>query len=366
MFLKSLHLQHFRNYDALDIDFANANITILTGKNGQGKSNFLEAVYLLALTKSFRTRKVENMVKWDRDFFRVIGKIAPAQSAPDDITLEKCVVNLPKKEKAFKKNDVKVKREAFIGHFQAVLFRPEDLIMLTGEPGLRRQYLNNIQIQTDPHALATLQSYHKAVQERNALLQGRSLLRDQHFDQDRNLETLDLWNQHIVTEGNKIQEFREKFISFAQSRIEKPYELHYAPKKNLQELLEKNLEKDLRLGVTTVGPHREDVKITFQGHDIHESASRGQLRRLMILLKKVEIEWMQRCSKQNPILLLDDIFSELDSENKAEIMQILPEAQVIMTIAEGNPLPEFNATLKAQSTVRRIHQGEIDSGAGVK
>lgn len=383
MRLHSLHLEQFRNYDRFNFEFPSSDILILEGKNGEGKSNFLEAIYLLALTKSFRTRKSENMIQWGKDFFRVRAEIQTSKNAAfgagsqkqknikddsktenSEISLEECFVQTPKKQKAFKKNNVIIPREKFIGSLRAALFRPEDLNMFTGEPALRRQYLNNIFIQTDASGLQTLQNYQTILKQRNALILEMK-------NQNRKTEQLNVWNERLAQEGEKIQNARGKFVAFLQSCLPPEYSVSYSASRPLKVALERSLENDLRFGCTTVGPHREDLKIFFQDarakrvhainkvdaairdfqrFQVSETASRGQLRRLILSFKKAERDWIQLQTGENPILLLDDIFSELDYEGKEEILKLLPASQAIMTIAEGNTLPK----LKGEATVRKL------------
>lgn len=376
MRLRHLSLEQFRNYGQFEFEFPSSDILILEGKNGRGKSNFLEAIYLLALTKSFRTRKSENMIQWGKDFFRVRAEIQTSENATSggqndrskaensEILLEQCFVQNPKKQKAFKKNNVIILREKFIGSLRTVLFRPEDLNMFTEEPALRRQYLNNIFIQTDASGLETLQNYQTILKQRNALILE---MKNQNHKMPANrqlIEQLNVWNERLVQEGEKIQHARKKFITFLQSCLPPEYSVSYSASKPLKTALEKNLENDLRFGCTTVGPHREDLKIffnsdehagseavrNFQKFQVSETASRGQLRRLILSFKKAERDWIQLQTGENPILLLDDIFSELDYEGKEEILKLLPASQVIMTIAEGNTLPK----LKGEATVRKL------------
>lgn len=348
MHLASLHLENFRNYERLDYDFSAsksagsttiqcATTTILTGENAQGKSNFLEAIYTLALTKSFRSSKHEQMTQWGKDFFRVRAELM------DGTTLEQCLVSSPKKQKAFKKNDVIIPRNKFIGHLRVVLFRPEDLNMLILEPSLRRQYLNNIIIQTEPEALESFQKYQHALMQRNALLQQRA-----------GKEAFQPWNEKLAEEGEKIRLARQKLIDFLGEHLTEPYTVKYQTYAGpLQEGFERNLERDLRTGFTSVGPHRDDLVVLYEGHPIANAASRGEMRRLMMKLKKAEIDWLGG----DPIVLLDDIFSELDSSGKEEILKLIPNTQTIITVAEGNPLP----ALSGEATVRKLSQGRIEA-----
>ncbi len=370
MYLRNLHLENFRNHRLLDIEFPGSDPLVITGKNGEGKTNILEAIFLLALTKSFRATKLETLIQWGKDFVRASAALAtPAVSTSSDghaegsrtvssdpadfeeMQLEYCLVKSPKKQKVFKRNDVAVPREQFLGSLRVVLFRPEDINMLILEPSLRRQFLNTIFIQKDPLGLQTLQLYQQALMQRNALLQSR------------NFSALDIWNEKLAQEGEKIQAARAAFVEFLQSQLEAPYTVHYSASRPLKTALEESIDRDIRFATTTVGPHREDLTFLYNGHPIANSASRGELRRLMMKLKKAEIDWLTHTSAVStkaanvPMILLDDIFSELDTEGKEDILKLLPDTQVIMTIPEGNPIPE-SLRSRMQSCLK-LHQGTL-------
>lgn len=402
MHLSHIHLEHFRNYTRLDFDFPEEPIVVLSGENAQGKTSFLEAIYLLALTKSFRTSNRDFLRQFERDYYRIEVGI---HDIPYPITLELCELYAPAHQRVLKKNGTKISSSKFIGHLRVVLFRPEDLQMLIGEPSLRRRYLNSILIQTVPGYMKQLQLYQKLLQQRNALLLQAKL---KSLPISAVNSQLDLWDEQLAEAGSALTTSRIGYVEFVQNQLQKEksaYGIAYtSPALELEREFDKNnashssfcpgtnnatntepvndtqlrsrelqgffLEKlhaalissrfhDLRSTHTSVGPHRDDLKLSLRDRPIELTASRGELRIALMQLKQAEIAWIQHKTGDTPIILLDDIFSELDTQRKNDFLQLIPaHSQAILTIADGNPLPT-NPRLRATSTVRRIHAGKL-------
>lgn len=380
MKLSHLHLEHFRNYTQLDFEFPEERIIVLSGNNAQGKTSFLEAIYLLALTKSFRASDRDFLKQFEKDYYRIQAEGFTSDN--DKIKLELCEVHEPstassmsRVQRVLKKNSVKTSAPKFIGHLKVVLFRPEDLYMLTGEPSLRRKYLNTILIQTVPGYMKQLQIYQKILSQRNALLLQVKLGSSPVY-------ALDLWDEQLAEAGAALVGSRQAYVKFVQDQLQKsdaPYEIEYQSAASfsvalvdaLASALTQARARDTRSGHTSVGPHRDDLKLKIlnqhgadessAAHPLELTASRGELRSALMALKQAEIAWIQHKTGDTPIILLDDIFSELDTTRKNDIFDILPQdAQIVMTIAEGNPLPT-SPKLRAASTVRKVHAGQISS-----
>ncbi|MFA7277361.1 MAG: DNA replication and repair protein RecF [Candidatus Gracilibacteria bacterium] len=395
MKLSSLHLEHFRNYERLDFVFPDEPILVLNGDNAQGKTNFLEALYLMALTKSFRMSDRDFLRQFEKDYYRI--HLKGTASDEENLSLELCEITEPAHQRVLKKNGVKISAPKFIGNVKVVLFRPEDLQMLTGEPALRRRYLNNILIQTVPGYIKALQLYQKLLTQRNALLLQVKLGASPAY-------ALDLWDEQLAEAGAALLTSRLELVEFLQKQLREggsAYEVDYESsvfpnsifcpgrdlasnltpfpedfsQKSLYDLLLSNLNqsrpRDTRSGHTSVGPHRDDLKVriinqaTKTLQPVELTASRGELRSALMALKQAEIAWIHQKTGETPLILLDDIFSELDSGRKNDLFDLIPEAkntQVIITIPEGNPLPSILTTspkLRSASTVRKIHQGQI-------
>lgn len=352
MKLSHLHLEHFRNYTRLDFEFPDEPIVVLSGENAQGKTSFLEALYMLALTKSFRMNDRDFLRQFDEDYYRI--QVKGSTEDEGKFSLELCETYEPKVQRVLKKNGVKTSAPKFIGHLKVVLFRPEDLQMLTGEPALRRKYLNNILIQTMPGYLKQLQLYQKILTQRNALLLQVKL-------KSAPVYALDLWDEQLVEAGIALLSSRLEVIEYLQSQLQVPFHVEYVSTAgtDFATALQQARSRDTRSGHTSVGPHRDDVKLKIRNQPVELTASRGELRSALMALKQAEISWIMKKTGDTPIILLDDVFSELDTTRKNDIFDILPDqGQIIMTVAEGNPLPS-SSKLRAASTVRNVHQGQI-------
>ncbi len=409
MKLSHLHLEHFRNYTKLDFAFPDEPIVVLSGENAQGKTSFLEALYLLAITKSFRTGDHEFLKQFDKDYFRIEAK---GMGDDEPLHLEMCEIHTPH-QRVLKKNGTKISAPKFLGHLKVVLFRPEDLLILTGEPALRRKYLNTILIQTVPGYMKQLQTYQKLLTQRNALLLQIKLGSAQ-------VSSLDIWDPPLAEAGSALMTSRMELVDFLRNQLcgqagAERYEVDYwsflnsgigstkskgsdrkyvndsqlrCPQgtslpqgKLLLELLTRPQgtslltraraqeiflqaliaarPRDTRSTHTSVGPHRDDLKLKIRGYPLELTASRGELRSALMSLKQAEIAWFSHKTGTHPIILLDDIFSELDSQRKNDIFDLLPpKTQIIMTVADGNPLPT-SPKLRSASTVRKVHEGQI-------
>lgn len=411
MKLSTLHLEHFRNYTRLDFDFPADPIVVLSGENAQGKTSFLEAIYLLALTKSFRTGDHEFLKQFEKDYFRIEAKTG------DSIHLEMCEIHSPHHQRVLKKNGTKISTPKFLGHIKAVLFRPEDLHILTGEPALRRKYLNTMLIQTVPGYIKQLQTYQKLLTQRNALLLQIKL-------GTTKASSLDIWDPPLAEAGAALTTSRLELVEFLQNQLceqtggvlhtveysspigkidkinekdsglwtsrseklnskygnddqlraraqqlstdendttERDFQSFPKSAEITQSLLQAR-PHDIRSTHTSVGPHRDDLKLKIRGKSL-ETASRGELRSALMALKQAEIAWFIHKTGSNPIILLDDVFSELDTERKNSIFEpmidhLAATTQIIMTVADGNPLPT-SPKLRSALTVRKVHAGQI-------
>ncbi len=347
MKLKKLQLENFRNYPVYKQKFnSKKNITIFIGENGAGKTNLLEAIYVLSIGKSFRTNTKEELISWEKDFFRCSGEI---QIENDDISLE--VFSSPNK-KNFKKNGVNLINNQYIGEFLTVLFHPEDLNILYLAPSLRRKYLDILLSQTDKKYLEALINYKKILKQRNALL---SNMQNQFFKQEKSFDEfnkdLEVWNQNLVDYGDFLIKKRLNFIEFAGKILTNLYNSISDNKNNIsvkykstvsgdydknlfyKELNNKN-KRDIIYGATTIGPHRDDLLFFIDEKEFSSTASRGEFRTLLIALKLAEIEFIQEKTGEKPVLLLDDVFSELDIKRQNKLISILESYQTIITATD--------------------------------
>ncbi len=346
MKLRKLQLENFRNYPNYSYEFDNdKEITILLGPNGQGKTNFLEALYTLSLGKSFRTSTQEDLIEWGNEYLRCNCEITTDN---DTINLEVFYSKAPK-QKNFKKNGVNLKNSEYLGNLLTVLFHPEDLNMLYLSPSLRRKYLNIILSQTDKKYLKNLSQFKKVLKQRNALLHA---IREKFSN--NLIEDLEAWDQELIEFADYILEKRKEFIKYLNKNLEKYYsqvadeknriEVKYDSKTNntaYKELIKLRRNEDIRRAETTTGPHRDDMKFFINGKEISNSASRGEYRTLLLAIKLIEIAYIKEKTGKNPVLLLDDVFSELDRKRQGHLLKSIKGCQTIITTTNIDLIDEF-------------------------
>ncbi len=333
---RELYLESFRNIPLGRVSFTDG-VNILIGDNAQGKTNSLEAVYLFAQGRSFRTAKEREYIMHGADYTRLCLSY---NAAGRDQKSELCY--LKNGRKGVKRNGVTLSRlSEFIGSFRAVMFCPEHLNLIKEGPAQRRRFLDGAISQLDGAYLRAVQNYHKILAQRNRLLST--------FPRDEGAiaATLPLWDEQLAFAGAVISEKRAEytenigksaaqFFSEMTSGKEKP-DFRYREvrtKEQLLKLLEDNREKDLRFGTTNAGVHKDDITVTLNGADARAFASQGQQRSLALAMKLAEAEYSEISSGERPVLLLDDVLSELDEGRKRFILTGIKKGQVIITACE--------------------------------
>lgn len=349
MYIKEIELKDFRNYKELKAEF-NPNVNIFIGQNAQGKTNLLESIYITSMGKSFRTNKDKEMIRFDSDFFRV-----RAQARKDDDLVVELAVNREGK-KGIKIDGVKAtKLSQLFETIYIVVFSPEDLRIVKDEPEKRRKFIDRELCQIKPSYYNCLNQYRKALMQRNACL------REFYAGNPKtNEEVLDIWEQEMAEYGSRVIAYREEFvekINRISSRIHEEITNHkeslrilYEPsipargdlKNVFYETLKKNREHDKRRGTTGKGPHKDDLKLQVGGIDIRNFGSQGQQRTAALSLKLSEIKLIREETGESPILLLDDVLSELDQERQNYLIRFLADTQVFITTTELSREAEKN------------------------
>jgi len=323
--IRRIELQNFRSYEKRTFEFAPK--TLIVGGNGAGKSNIIEAVYLLAVGKSFRADREEEMVKYGESFFRVIGEIGE---------IGEIGVEMIGNRKRFLVNGVPRRQIDFVGNLRAVLFCPQDMELVTGSPGNRRRYLDFVISQVDREYRRCLISYEKGLRQRNKLLE---MIREGLAQRSQ----LYFWDKLLIKNGEYLTEKRGEYLDMT-NRTDKTYGTYY-DKSVISETRLKQYEiEEVATATTLVGPHRDDFQVLFGDKDVSKYGSRGQQRMGVLWLKQKEIEYLSFDSAQDlprPLLLLDDIFSELDHGHREEVMNLVKNypGQVIMTTVDRHLLP---------------------------
>lgn len=344
MRLNHIKLEHFRNHKGLDISFdPTKNINIFIGDNAQGKTNFLEAIATIAFAKSFRTTKHDTLVQWEQNYTKISATISRKKT---QMQLEYFLSNAPKKQKNMRKNGVNVPVRDFIGQLTVVLFNPEDLNMLILAPSLRRKYLNLILSQIDPLYFDALITYNRTIKQRNKLLQlinenqatrqdlyvwNEKLAETGTYILQKRLDLIDFYNKHLSEKYAEIVQSKNKILVNYDLTIDK-----VDNKENYLKSLDKSYESDIRYNQTTKGVHRDDITFTFDGKNISEFGSRGELRTLIIALKLTEIDFIKEETGEKPILLLDDVFSELDKKRQQFLLKTIKKYQSFVTMTHND------------------------------
>lgn len=351
MIIKSLELEKYRNYDNLYIEF-DEGTTILTGENAQGKTNILEAIYLSSNTRSHKGSKDSEIVKFDAQE----GHIRTILNKNDEDT--RIDIHLRKgKSKGIAVNLEKLRKASeLIGIINVVLFSPEDLNIIKGGPAYRRSFLDMQICQLDSSYVFNLSNYNKIIEQRN------KLLKDIYF-QPALKETLFIWDSQLQSYGGNVIKKRESFLKELNDIIKDIHskltdekeniELIYEPNINADEIestLKLNAEKDLRSKMTSVGPHRDDFVINVNGIDVRKFGSQGQQRTAALSLKLAEIEIIKKNTNDKPVLLLDDVLSELDSGRRNMLLESINDIQTIITCTG---LDDF---INERFTINRVYK----------
>jgi DNA replication and repair protein RecF len=336
MTIEELELTNFRSYSGAHFDL-HPNVTIVAGPNASGKTNLLESIYVLASTKSFRARD-RDLVQHEQDHFRIAAKFSSDEYALAVSTADGSV------QKKITHGGIKRTLVSHVGRVQVTLFEPTDLQLVSGPPDSRRRYLDFILCQTDPAYLKTLQQYRRVLKQRNTLLDG--------FDMERIREQIFVWDVKLAELALEIFESRVRLLGVMSKLVPDFYRdiagtseavsFEYLPTvatpygQNFLDVLARNLTRDLAAGFTTIGPHREDFKVTFKNNDITAVASRGEVRTLILAMKLAELTYAEQITGIRPILLLDDVFSELDGQRRAFLLDRLQSHQTVITTTDAD------------------------------
>lgn len=332
MYLQSLSLQNFRNYTKSVFDF-NKGTTVIIGPNTSGKSNLIEALFLLSSGKSFRAENDLQMIRFGQQIARAKGKVQNFQS--DEAILEVVIAtsevsSTSSFHKRFLVNNVSKRRVAFMEHFHALLFIPSHLDIIVGSPSLRRNFLDEVLESVDREYRLAAIAYEKALRQRNALL---------HLVKEtgrRDPKRFEYWDSLLIQNGQIMTTKREAFLAFINNQKKEliGFSVAYDPSTISEARLAQYRSAEEGSGVTLVGPHRDDFAVYLDSKkekDARSFGSRGQQRLVVLQLKLLQLQFMEEKLGIRPILLLDDIFSELDDNHIHHVMEIVGKQQTIIT-----------------------------------
>lgn len=365
MIIKSIELNNYRNYINLNISF-DQGTNILYGDNAQGKTNVLEAIFLSATTKSHKGSKDKEIVNFNSEESHIRTYLErDGMEYKVDMHLRK------NKSKGIAINGQKIKKASeLIGLLNVVFFSPEDLSIIKDGPSERRRFVDIELCQLDKYYVYNLNQYNKIINQRN------KLLKDFYLNNDLR-DTISIWDDQLVSYGKSIIERRKEFVNQLNEII---YDIHknlsgekeeikivYEPDVEAEFLGEKlryHLEKDIKYKTTSVGPHRDDFSFYIKSKnndtyvDVRKYGSQGQQRTVALSLKLSEIEIVKKITKDNPVLLLDDVLSELDSNRQNYLLNSIGDIQTIITCTG---LDEFVNNRFEINKVFKVINGEISS-----
>lgn len=344
-------MTNFRNFSQVELDLS--QITLLVGNNAQGKSNLLESIYFLATSKSSRAEKDWQLIKTEDNFCRVGGEIDQENEA---ISLE---IFMQKKEdqqrveKRLKVNGIGRRAFDYLGNLIAVHFTPEDINLVTGPPALRRWHLDLTLAQIDKKYKTALNEYHTALVSRNRILKGIK-------EGTAKTDELDFWTDQMVKSGEIITEKRQEFFQFINGQSFAKhlgqFRFLYQPSLISSDRVREYLSREVAAAMSLIGPHRDDFIFKLDSRDLAYFGSRGEQRTAVLELKLAELKFISQTQQTRPVLLLDDIFSELDQIHRDFITSIIDGAQIILSAVEESQVPEKLVDL---SKIIKVEKGRI-------
>ncbi|WP_062350962.1 DNA replication/repair protein RecF [Bacillus kwashiorkori] len=349
MYIKELELTNYRNYDRLSASFQN-KVNVILGENAQGKTNMMEAIYCLSMAKSHRTTNDKELIQWDKEYAKIEGRI---EKRNNSIPLE---LTISKKGKKAKYNHLEQPRlSQYVGNFNIVMFAPEDLNIVKGSPSIRRRFIDMEIGQVSPIYLHEISQYNKILQQRNRYLK---LMQSK---QSKDETILDVYTEQLVQLAVKIIQKRYEFIHQLENWAMEIHEnisrgleklaIYYKPSVNVSEdddlskmvnvyldTYQKVKEKEMIRGVTLFGPQRDDLHFFVNNRDVQTYGSQGQQRTTALSVKLAEIELIHKEVNEYPVLLLDDVLSELDDYRQSHLLSTIQgkvQTFVTTTSVEG-------------------------------
>jgi len=342
MLLKSLRLSQFRNWSALNLD-VEPGLTLIVGPNGAGKTNLLEAVTLASCGASLRGAETDHMIQWGQRS-GMIRAIFEAQSGPADVQVKL----KPGRAREIRVDSALVRLRDLVGRVPVVTFVPDDLTLIKGEPEARRRSLNMVLCQVDRSYMESVRSYQEALRQRNAVL--RSMAREGR-DED---PSLDAWEEGLVRHGLVVMKARAAMISELGPEVQTFYEglsnergtvaIHYRPSVECPEDEEAGAfwrqrlralrRQELILGATSLGPHRDDLELSLDGHASRSFSSQGEQRTVALAFKFAQASYLEKETNEPPLFLLDDVLSELDESRRGRLVEFVTQGnQCLVTLA---------------------------------
>lgn len=336
MYIKSLILQNFRNYKEQALTF-HQGTNVFYGRNAQGKTNLLEALYLFSMGKSFRTHQDGDLISFGEPYTKASLCFCDRNR---ENTLE--IIILRDKKKQIKINGVTIQKLGeLIGHLNVVLFYPEELGLVKEGPYIRRRFMDVALSQLRPSYYHALGRYHRILEQRN------KLIKKIRFSDEKGLsDTIGIWNEKLSDYGMELYRYRREFMGRMQALAQKvhfeasgetlclSYKPRFSDKQEFLEKLEESFDRELEQGCSLYGPHRDDFEVYINEKEAKVFGSQGQQRSAVLSLKLAQADLLYEEYGEYPVLLLDDIMSELDQSRRAYLAGKIPDKQVFITCTD--------------------------------
>lgn len=382
MIINKLELENFRNYDHLTASFI-PEINVFYGFNGQGKTNLLEAIYLCTCGRSHRTSRDADLIKFEQLHYQVLIEFIPQDEYCETLSIayKKDNFSSARGKRIIKHDGIELTRIVdLMGIFHAVIFAPEDLQLLKDGPGIRRRFLDILISQIDKLYFIKLQQFVKIIQQRNKMLKDKNT-------NSKWQSLMDIWDfqlaelvTYIISKRiqilNEISDMTKEFyqqISSESEMIDLKYECTFKTNlklekekvvQNIYDELQKQRQNDLYRGSTSLGPHHDDMQFFLNNKQAKLVASQGQTRSIVLALKLAELECLTEKTGIRPVLLLDDVMSELDQNRRNALIGAMKSAQVFVTCTEPDQVEEFSFSKNTDKS--SIKYFNIDNGKFIK
>ena len=369
MKVKSIKLKNFRNFKDLDIEIDDV-LNIFIGDNGQGKTNLLESIYLCSIGKTFRLNSENDLIKFNENSFEIEISI----KKDNDENIKNINFSFSKSgKKNIKINGITLEKNSeIIGFLSNVIFTPDDLKIIKGSPNERRRFVNIDISQIKPKYKYLLRDYKKIITSRNIILKD--------LNNKQNKEVLSIWNDYQVNIGSDIIEYRRNYIDKLKvyasniyseiSNNKESFDLQYKCdignidnlskeeiKEKFNNRINKYIDAEILKKISLHGPHKDDIIVRINGKDFKYFGSQGQQRSAVLAIKLAEVEIIKEEIGEYPILLLDDVLSELDNNRKKFLLDYINKIQTIITTTDDTDLKEL--IKNNQKKLFHISQGEI-------
>ena len=365
MLLESVEIENFRNLEGSV--HCGHGLNILVGFNGQGKTNWLEAIHILATTRSFKTAKLQETISFGEDLAIIRGRVMQSEDIHRDLQAA-----LQSNTKTFLVNGKRETLQRYLGQLHAVVFNVDELEIVRGTPDARRKFLDRAIVSIHPPYVQTISDYNRIIKQKNSLLQAAN---DERNSVEKTAELLEPWNEQLVTHATRIYRSRLRFVErlneafekklFGSEEISIRYVSSLEGKGDLfdyegliNERLKLRVQAEIGAGYALVGTHRDDLEILLDGHDIRKYGSAGQQRSALLLLQLANLSVYHSQQREYPLFLLDDIDAELDYQRIGQLLEFLDgKTQTFVTTSKESFVENFGSKADVLDVVSGRAQG---------